>query len=124
MMTHITDRKRAAGLGSAQMGTEGHWRMTLSSVALLILVPLFVFTFGSALGRPYEEVAVYYAQPFPVIVAALTIAVGFLHFRRGVQTAIEDYTGGLTRKVLILAMVCVSYAAAATGLYALARLAL
>ena len=120
----MTDRKRAAGLGSAHQGTEHHWRMTVSSVALLILVPLFVFTFGTALGRPYEEVAAYDTRPFPAIVAALTILVGFLHFRGGVQTMVEDYAGGLTRKVLIVAMICVSYAAAATGLFALARLAL
>lgn len=123
-MAYMTDRKRAAGLGSAHQGTEHHWRMTVSSVALLFLVPLFVLTFGRALGRPYEEVVAYYASPFPAIVAALTIVIGFLHFRGGVQALIEDYTGGLTRKVLIVAMICVSYAAAATGLFALARLAL
>ena len=123
-MAYMTDRKRAAGLGSAHHGTEHHWRMTVSSVALLILVPLFVFTFGSALGRPYEEVALYYSRPFPAIVAALTLVVGFMHFRGGVQITIEDYTDGLTRRGLILAMICVSYAAAATGLFALARLAL
>jgi succinate dehydrogenase / fumarate reductase membrane anchor subunit len=123
-MAFMTDRKRATGLGSAHQGTEHHWRMTVSSVALLILIPLFVFTFGSALGRPYEEVSVYYSRPFPAIVAALTITVGFYHFRGGVQTAIEDYFGGLTRKILIVAFICVSYAALATGLFAIARLAL
>jgi succinate dehydrogenase / fumarate reductase membrane anchor subunit len=41
-----------------------------------------------------------------------------------VQVAIEDYTDGLTRKALILVSIGLSYAAAATGLYALARIAL
>jgi succinate dehydrogenase / fumarate reductase membrane anchor subunit len=121
---YVTDRKRASGLGSAHHGVEHHWRMTVTSVALLILVPLFIFTFGSALGRPYEEVSLYYSHPFPAIVAALTIVVGFLHFRGGVQIAIEDYFGGLTRQVLVVAFICISYAAAATGLFAIARLAL
>jgi succinate dehydrogenase / fumarate reductase membrane anchor subunit len=123
-MPYMTDRKRATGLGSAHKGTEHHWRMTVSSVALVILVPLFVWTFGAALGRPYDEVSAYYARPFPAIVAALTIVVGMLHFRGGVQTMIEDYSDGLARKGLIVAMVCVSYAAAAAGLFAIARLAL
>jgi succinate dehydrogenase / fumarate reductase membrane anchor subunit len=123
-MAYMTDRKRAAGLGSAHQGTEHHWHMTVSSIALLILVPLFVFTFGFALGRPYEEVVAYYASPFPAIVAALTIVVGMVHFRGGVQTLIEDYSDGLARKGLIVAMICVSYAAAAVGLFAVARLAL
>lgn len=123
-MAYLTDRKRAAGLGSAHHGTAHHWRTTVTSAALLILMPLFIFTFGSALGRPYEEVAQYYTRPFPAIVAALTFIVGFVHFRGGVQMLIEDYTDGLTRQVLIIAMICICYAGAATGVFALARLAL
>ena len=62
-MPFMTDRKRAMGLGSSKSGTEHHWSMTLSSVGLLILVPLFVFTFGPALGLPYEEMVLYYSDP-------------------------------------------------------------
>jgi succinate dehydrogenase / fumarate reductase membrane anchor subunit len=123
-MAFVTDRKRAVGLGSAKTGTEHFWSMTKSSAALLILVPLFVFTVGPMLGRPHEEVVAFFARPFPALVAALTIVVGFLHFRNGAQVAIEDYTHGLTRKVLIMVMAGVSYAAAATGLFAIARIAL
>ena len=75
-MAFLTDRKRAAGLGSAKTGTAHFWSMKVSSVALLILMPLFVFTFGCALGGSYEEVLSYYSKPFPAIVAALTLAVG------------------------------------------------
>ena len=39
--------------------------MTISSVALLILVPLFVFTFGPMLGEPHEAVLAYFARPCP-----------------------------------------------------------
>lgn len=123
-MAFLTDRKRAVGMGSARAGTEHHISMSKSSVGLLILVPLFVFTFGPMLGAPHAEVVAYFARPFPAIVAALTIVVGFLHFKGGVQVLIEDYTHGLTRKVLIVAMICLSYAAMATGLFALVRLAL
>jgi succinate dehydrogenase / fumarate reductase membrane anchor subunit len=123
-MAFLTDRKRAVGLGSAKTGTEHFWSMTVSSVGLLILVPLFVFTFGPMLGEPYEAVIAYFARPFPAIVAALTLGVGFMHFKNGAQVLIEDYTGGLTRKVLIIGTICLSYAAAATGLFALARIAL
>ncbi len=123
-MAFMTDRKRAVGLGSAKSGTEHFWNQTKSAVALLILVPLFVFTFGPMLGAPHDEVLAYFARPFPAIVAGLTIVVGFIHFKYGVQVLIEDYSDGLTRKVLIIAMTCVSYAAAATGLFAIARIAL
>ncbi len=75
-MRYLTDRKRALGLGSAKSGTQHFWAMKVSSVALLILVPLFVFTFGPTLGQPYDVMLDYYSRPFPAIVAALTLAVG------------------------------------------------
>ncbi len=123
-MSYLTPRKRAEGRGPAHKGTAHHWSMIVSSVGLAILVPLFVLTFGRILGAPYEEVTAYFARPFPAIVAALTITVGFMHFKNGVQVMIEDYVGGLARQVLIIAMTCLSYAAAAIGLFAVARLAL
>jgi succinate dehydrogenase / fumarate reductase membrane anchor subunit len=123
-MAYLTDRKRAMGLGSAKSGTAHHWSMTVSSVALLILLPLFVFTFGAALGGTYEEIVAYYSRPFPAIIAALTILVTFKHFNGGVQTLIEDYVHGLAQKVSIVAMTCVSYGVAAIGIFAIARLAL
>ena len=123
-MRYITDRKRATGLGSAKTGTEHFWHMQLSSAALLVLVPLFVFTFGPVLGADHADVAAHFARPFPALVAALTLAVGLVHFRNGAQVAIEDYAEGLTRKGLILATLLVSYGTLAVALLALARLAL
>lgn len=123
-MAYMTDRKRAAGLGSAKTGTEHFWHMQISSVALAILIPLFVFTFGSILGGTHAEVTAAFARPWPAIVAGLTLIVSFVHFKNGAQVMIEDYTHGLTRKALIVGVACLSYAAIATGLFALVRLAL
>lgn len=123
-MAYLTDRKRAMGLGSAKSGTAHFWAMKVSSVALLVLIPLFVFTFGAALGGTYEEVLAYFARPFPAIVAVLTIAISFKHFNDGVQTLIEDYVHGMAQKVSIIVMTCISYGAAAVGIFAIARLAL
>ena len=123
-MRYLTDRKRAVGTGSAKSGTAHFWDMKVSSVALLILVPLFVFTFGPMLGDPHAEVVAYYARPFPALVAALTLVVGFKHFKDGCQVMIEDYVHGTMQKALIIGVTCLSYAAAATGVFAIARLAL
>ncbi|MEP2641874.1 succinate dehydrogenase, hydrophobic membrane anchor protein [Roseobacter sp.] len=123
-MSYLTDRKRASGMGSAKTGTAHHWAMTVSSGALLLLIPLFVFTFGPLLGAPYEEVTATFNRPFPAVIAALTIIVTFKHFAGGVQALIEDYVHGLAQKIAIVAMTCVSYAAMAVGLYAIVRLAL
>ncbi|MCV2870119.1 succinate dehydrogenase, hydrophobic membrane anchor protein [Defluviimonas sp. WL0002] len=123
-MRYLTDRKRAAGLGSAKSGTEHFWHMQVSSVGLAILVPLFIFTFGCILGAPYEEVVAYYGRPFPAIVAGLTLVVGLTHFKNGAQVMIEDYAHGFARKALVAGTICLSYALMATGLFALIRLAL
>lgn len=123
-MRILTARKRAEGLGAAKSGTEHHWSMIVSSAALIGLIPAFVFTFGQALGGTHEEVIAYYQRPFPAIVAILTLLVGFIHFRGGVQTMIEDYVHGTRQKVLLVLAICVSYAAAATGIFAVAKIAL
>ncbi len=123
-MAFLTDRKRAAGLGTAHSGTLQHWRMKISSIALLVLVPLFVFSFGSILGGSWEEVAAAYQRPFPATVALLTFIVGFWHFRAGAQVMIEDYSGGITRRALVVGVTCLSYTLAAIGVFAVIRLAL
>lgn len=123
-MPYMTHRKRALGLGSAKSGTEHFWRMIVSSVALAILVPLFVFTLGPVLGARREEVAALFSRPFPAVVAALTLSVGWLHFKHGARVMIEDYFQGLVRQSLIIAVTCISYAALAAGLFALVRLSL
>ncbi|MGR3511221.1 MAG: succinate dehydrogenase, hydrophobic membrane anchor protein [Paracoccaceae bacterium] len=123
-MSYLTDLKRAVGTGSAREGTMRHWSMTKSSVGLLILTPLFIFTFGPMLGEPHEVVVAHFARPFPAIVAALMLVVGFMHFKTGIQMVIEDYMHGIAREYTIIATTCLSYAAAATGVFALARLAL
>jgi len=123
-MSYLTDRKRAEGRGTARSGTGHHIAMMISAVALVVLIPLFVITVVPLIGAPHADVAAHFARPFPALVAALTIVVAMHHFRGGVQVMIEDYWQGMTRKLAIVAMILVSYGAAAVGLFAIARLAL
>ncbi len=123
-MAYLTDRKRVEGLGSAKSGTHHFWSMTVTSAALLILTPLFVFSFGPLLGEPHADVVAALSHPLRAIIAALMIVVSFHHFRLGVTTLIEDYVGGQARKIAIIAMIIVSYGLMAAGLIALAQIAL
>ena len=123
-MRYLTDRKRATGMGSAKSGTAHFWAMKVSSVALLILIPLFVFTFGTVVGEDYATVTAYFAHPFPALIAALTLIVGFGHFQSGAQVLIEDYVHGLAQKITIILIKCISYGLMAIGLFAIAKLAL
>ena len=123
-MRYLTDHKRATGMGSAKSGTAHFWAMKVSSVALLILIPLFVFTFGTIVGEDYATVTAYFAHPFPALIAALTLIVGFEHFQSGAQVLIEDYVHGLAQKITIILIKCISYGLMAMGLFAIAKLAL
>ena len=66
-MRYLTSRKRVSGKGSAHTGTEHHWSMTLSSVALAFMIPTWVYLFGSALGGDRDAVvAAFPKDPFPL----------------------------------------------------------
>lgn len=122
-MQYMTDRKRAVGKGSSGSGTEHFWGQAISAVGLLILMPLFALTFGCALGLPYEEAIAYYQRPFPAIIAAMTFVVSMVHFRHGIQVVIEDYSRGVTKKVLVIGCTALAYTVLAFGLYGLGRIA-
>lgn len=123
-MRYLTDRKRAIGKGASGTGTEHHWYMMVSSVGLALIIPLFLFVFGRALGSGHDEVLATFSRPFPAILTALVLVFGLQHFAKGAQTMIEDYARGSARKIGIIAVICLSYGLMATGLFALAQLAL
>ncbi|MBP0481464.1 succinate dehydrogenase, hydrophobic membrane anchor protein [Sagittula salina] len=123
-MQFLTDRKRAQGLGSGRSGTGHHKRMLMTSMALVVLVPLFVFTFGTGLGGSYEETLAFFSRPFPAIVTGLMLVVGILHFNGECQEAVEDYVHGLKGALLSAAVTGFSWLLIAAGLFALVKLAL
>ena len=123
-MRYLTDRKRAVGAGSAHSGTEHHWSMTVSAVALAFLVPTWLYIFGHALGAPRGEVVATFARPFPAILTALVLVVGMRHFAKGSTVMFQDYTHGTALKAGIVFVYSLSAVIAATGLYALIRIAL
>jgi len=123
-MNYLTDRKRAQGLGAAHQGTHHHWQMMITSMALVVLVPLFIITFGIGLGGTYEEVLAYYGKPFPALVAAATLIVAIYHTMQETIVAVEDYVHGTAGKLTIVAVTVFSYTLMAVGLFAIAKIAL
>ena len=123
-MRYLTDRKRATGLGSAKTGTAHFWTMKVSSAALLVLVPLVGRTCGRVIGESHQDVIAHFARPGPALIVALTLIVGLEHFKSGAQVLIEDYVHGTAQKIWIIAVICMSYALMATGLFAIAKMAL
>ena len=125
-MRYITPRKAARGLGAAgpSTGTAQHWSMTVTSVALLILTPAFIFVVATALGLPHHAVFAYFSRPYPAIVTALFLIVGMLHYINGTRIMIDDYADHTERRVAILASQLFGWAVIAVVVYALARMAL
>ncbi|WP_293576511.1 succinate dehydrogenase, hydrophobic membrane anchor protein [Phaeobacter sp.] len=123
-MRYMTDRKRALGLGAGGTGTENHWKMMVRSMIMVVLAPLFLITLGLGLGRPYEEVLVYFSQPIPAIIMALSLIVGLIQLMYEAQEAIEDYVHGVGEKLMIVAVRAFCYTLIAAGLFALIKLAL
>ena len=125
-MRYITPRKAAMGLGAAgpSTGTQHHWTMTVTSVALVVLTPAFVLVIGRAVGLTREGVLVYFSQPYPAIVTALFLIVGMYHFVKGTRIMIDDYLDHTERKVAIILSQLFGWAVIAAAVYALARMAL
>jgi succinate dehydrogenase / fumarate reductase membrane anchor subunit len=123
-MRYLTARKRVSGKGASHTGTEHHWSMTLSSVALACMIPLWIYIFGSALGEDRASVIATFSSPIPAILTALVLIVGMRHFAMGATMAIEDYSQGTTRKMLVIFVISLSTVIAASGLYALIRFAI
>lgn len=123
-MRYLTARKRAIGKGAAHTGTEHHWSMTLSSVGLAFLVPVWIYIFGATLGMDRAAVLATFARPFPAIVTGLVLVIGLRHFAMGATMMIEDYARGTARKMWIIFVVSLAWMIGATGLFALAKIAL
>ena len=123
-MAFLTDRKRAVGLGSGRSGTQHHWQMMISSMAMVILVPIFVFTFGAILGGSHEEVLAFFSRPFPAIATALCVLVIINHVKNEALEAIEDYVHGVAGKLAQVAVSAFAYVLIVSGLFALVKMAL
>ncbi|WP_312529843.1 succinate dehydrogenase, hydrophobic membrane anchor protein [Paracoccus sp. (in: a-proteobacteria)] len=123
-MRYLTPRKAAEGLGASHTGTQDHWFMTVTAVALLILTPCFMLVVAHAIGLPREGVIAYFGRPIPAIIVAMFIIVGMLHFIRGTRIMIDDYLDHGARKAAIIFSVIFSWTVIAVAVYALARMGL
>jgi succinate dehydrogenase / fumarate reductase membrane anchor subunit len=103
------------GLGSARAGTDHHIRQRVSAIALVFLVPWFLYGVISASQAGYSGAAAWLAQPWNAVLMILALGAAFYHMRIGMQVIIEDYISkaGMRQGLLILnTFVCVGLFAA------------
>ena len=109
-------------LRRSNKGTDRHIRMTFTSLLLIILIPIFIFTFGKVFGASYNEVNKFLSQPINAIIVIVTLVISFIHFKQGVRILIEDYVRGNARKVLLTCTTVLSYGAIAIGIHSMTKI--
>lgn len=90
---YLTPAKAARGLGSAKSGTAHHIRQRVSAIALIFLVPWFLFSVMKAVLGGYSDALAWAASPINSVLLILTAAAAIYHMRLGMQVVIEDYIG-------------------------------
>ena len=111
-------------MSASNSGTGHFLGMTISSIVLLVLMPLFIGIVGPMIGKDFEAVTVYFAKPLPAIVTALTLIIALLHFKSGVKTLIEDYDSSSSRNLWLTFTAVVSYLSIAIVVFTFIRIAL
>jgi succinate dehydrogenase / fumarate reductase membrane anchor subunit len=87
----LTPAKSARGLGSAKSGTGHYIRQRVSAIALLFLVPWFMYAMMQAVQGGYAGATDWVSQPLNAALLILTAGAAFYHMRLGMQAVIEDY---------------------------------
>ena len=116
---------RALHHGTARAGV-GHW--LIQRVTAGALAPLAVWLLVALLSLPdagYPTVVTWIGAGWNPVLLALTVLIGAWHAWLGVQVVIEDYVHGfLPKTIALLLSVFVHVLLAASGVYAVLRIAL
>jgi succinate dehydrogenase / fumarate reductase, membrane anchor subunit len=104
---------RARGLGSANDGTHHFWIQRLTSVALALLVPWFVWTVARLLGADHATVHAALAQPLNATLMLAFVIMLAWHAKLGLQVVVEDYVHARWAEVALLIAITLSLSLAA-----------
>lgn len=115
-----TPLSRAKGLGSARTGSGHFIAQRVSAVALIVLVPAFVWMIARLPSLDYDSARAMIASPPGALVTLLTLTAAFYHMRLGLQVVIEDYiTTPVTRAALLIANTLIAAGLWLAALYAI-----
>ena len=90
------------GLGSAKKGTGHFIVQRVTSVALLILLTLFIVIVVALNGEPYETVTAWLGSPLVAAILLAGVLITVVHMRVGNEVVIEDYVQGEMAKIATL----------------------
>lgn len=99
-----TPLARARGLGAAKSGVGHFIAQRVSAIALLVLIPVFLWSVAVLPSGGYEAARAWVGSPLGALVMLLTLTAAFYHMRLGLQVVIEDYIHKpATKHVLLIA---------------------
>ena len=120
-----TPLKGAIGLGSAKQGLHHFVVQRITAVALLLLVPWFVWTALRLLHLDYAGAHALVAQPCNAILLIAFVVAVFWHAQLGLQVVLEDYIHhSLLALVLQTGVKFIAVLGALVSIFAVARIAL
>jgi len=91
MGDYRTPLSKARGLGSAKSGVGHFISQRISAIALLVLIPTFIWSVATLPSGDYAAAQAWLGSPWGAIVTLLTLTAAFYHMRIGLQVVIEDY---------------------------------
>lgn len=102
MSDYRTPTSKVRGLGASGHGA-GHWiAHRVSSVAMFLLAPVFVWMLAMSGAPDPAATREFLASPAGAIVTLLTLTAAFYHMRLGMQVVIEDYIHKAGMKFFLL----------------------
>ena len=120
-----TPLKTAIGLGSAKQGLHHFVVQRITAVALLLLVPWFVWTVLRLLHLDAAGAHALVAQPCNAVLLLAFVVAVFWHAQLGLQVVLEDYIhNSLLALALQTTVKFVAVLGAIVSIFAVARVAL
>lgn len=93
---------RARGLGSGKTGVSTWIEERVSSVALGLLAPWFVYSVGFTVAPGFVGFAAWLQQPVNAVLMLLFLGASFHHMHLGLRVIIEDYIHKHSTKTVLL----------------------
>ncbi len=116
---------RVRGLGSGKTGVSSWIEERVSSVALGLLAPWFVYSVGFTLEPGFVGFVAWLRQPLNTVLMLLFVSASLHHMHLGMRVIIEDYIHKHSTKTLLLlvnAFVCAVLAV--IGVFAILKISL
>jgi succinate dehydrogenase / fumarate reductase membrane anchor subunit len=93
---------RVRGLGSAKHGAGHFIALRVSSIALVVLVPWFLYSIIGAVRGGYDGALTWIADPVNAVLVLLAVGFSLHHMRLGMQEVVEDYIARKSTKFTLL----------------------